>query len=68
DALNQKLTSASGGISNAAQKKKGIALVNVNSRIKLLFGDEYGIYVYSTEGVGTDVKLSLPIVEASEKV
>lgn len=38
----------------------GIALVNVNNRIKLLFGEEYGLCVYSTEGVGTDVVVSLP--------
>ena len=61
--LNQKLVLAEGG-RNAVQKKKGIALVNVNSRIKLLFGHEYGLYIYSTEGVGTDVKMTLPLTTA----
>lgn len=63
--LNQKLVHAEGG-RNAVQKKKGIALVNVNSRIKLLFGHEYGLYVYSTEGVGTDVKMTLPLTLADQ--
>ncbi|MGI6008348.1 MAG: sensor histidine kinase [Ruminococcus sp.] len=61
EVLNQKLVHAEGG-RNAVQKKKGIALVNVNSRIKLLFGHEFGLYVYSTEGVGTDVKMTLPVI------
>ncbi|MCH1983282.1 histidine kinase [Ruminococcus sp. OA3] len=63
EVLNLKLTHAEAGLGNAEQKRKGIALVNVNSRIKLLFGHEFGMYVYSNEGVGTDVKLTLPIVK-----
>lgn len=38
----------------------GIAIGNVNNRIKLLFGDEYGIYFYSTPNIGTDVEITLP--------
>lgn len=41
--------------------KGGIAIVNVNNRIKLLFGEEYGISVYSHEGSGTDVLITLPL-------
>jgi two-component system sensor histidine kinase YesM len=40
----------------------GIALVNVNNRIKLLFGEEYGICVYSTLHLGTDVEITLPFI------
>lgn len=43
-------------------RKGGIALVNVNNRIKLLFGEEYGITFYSREGAGTDVLITLPLV------
>lgn len=39
----------------------GIALINVNNRIKLLFGERYGLEINSTEGLGTDVMISLPI-------
>lgn len=38
----------------------GIALPNVNRRIKLLFGPEYGVRIMSTLGLGTDVEISLP--------
>ncbi|MDD3213349.1 MAG: ATP-binding protein, partial [Eubacteriales bacterium] len=38
----------------------GIALSNVNNRIKLLFGEEYGLTLYSTVGIGTDVEITLP--------
>ena len=41
--------------------KGGIAIVNVNNRIKLLFGEEYGISVYSHQGAGTDVLITLPL-------
>jgi Predicted signal transduction protein with a C-terminal ATPase domain len=40
--------------------KGGIAIANVNNRIRLLFGDTFGVIVYSTLGVGTDVEISLP--------
>lgn len=51
-----------GGISSGTGKG-GIAIANVNNRIKLLFGDTFGVTVYSTLGVGTDVEITLPRVE-----
>lgn len=47
---------------NREEKKGGIALVNVNNRIHLLFGEEYGMHVYSIKGRGTDVEVTLPVV------
>lgn len=44
-----------------SSKRTGIALPNVNRRIKLLFGEEYGLKVLSTLGLGTDVEIILPI-------
>lgn len=41
-------------------KRFGIALPNVNRRIQLLFGKEYGLRVMSTLGQGTDVEICLP--------
>lgn len=38
----------------------GIALKNISRRIKLFFGDEYGINIFSTVGIGTTVKLIMP--------
>lgn len=39
----------------------GIALANVNDRIKLLFGEQYGVRVSSIRGVGTRVDIELPV-------
>jgi two-component system sensor histidine kinase YesM len=44
----------------------GIALSNINRRLKLKFGGEYGIYLYSTLDVGTMVEITLPLIEADE--
>lgn len=56
---NQDKTYAS--YSEPRNKKGGIALLNVNSRIKLLFGEDYGLHIFSVEEVGTEVKLILPL-------
>lgn len=38
----------------------GIALVNISERIHMLFGQKYGLYVNSVEGIGTEVHILLP--------
>ncbi len=62
--LNEKLHGINPG---AAQNKSrgGIAIANVNTRIKLLFGEEYGICIYSVESAGTDVEITLPAVSGN---
>lgn len=61
--LNEKLRRLTlDDVEPAGERRGGIALVNVNNRIKLLFGEEYGITFYSREGVGTDVLIVLPLV------
>ena len=47
-------------LSQNSSKSTGIAMVNVNSRIKLQYGEEYGVGIYSTLGKGTDVEVSMP--------
>ncbi|KMZ54127.1 sensor histidine kinase [Dorea sp. D27] len=42
------------------QRNTGIALPNIHKRIQLLFGEEYGVNVYSTVGQGTDVEITVP--------
>lgn len=62
--LNRKLGNSERAVSYENQEKKGgIALVNVNNRIHLLFGEEYGMQVYSVPGKGTDVEISIPFVQ-----
>lgn len=42
------------------QKSNGIALYNINRRIKLTYGEKYGIRLFSTEHMGTNVMIYLP--------
>lgn len=63
--LNQKLAS---GINDPVQeiqnqsktKGTGIALTNVNARIRLIYGPMYGVTAYSTAGSGSEFQISLP--------
>lgn len=45
----------------------GIGLHNVNKRIELYYGKEYGISMKSTLGKGTTVTLSLPIEKGTDE-
>lgn len=63
DKLNAKLGSKEEEVKNYTQpEKRGVALVNVNNRIHLIFGEEYGMHVYSLENMGTSVELSIPVI------
>jgi len=42
----------------------GIGVKNVNERIKLLYGEIYGVEITSTLGEGTKVRIRLPIIES----
>ena len=55
-------------IHDEEEKQGGIALVNVNNRIHLLFGDEYGMHVYSVAGEGTDVEITIPILNDDRQI
>ena len=48
------------------QKKNGIAIYNVNTRIKLLFGNSYGVRLSGIKNYGTDVYIELPISERKD--
>lgn len=43
-----------------------IGLMNVNSRIKLFYGDSFGMEIESEEGVGTEVKLTVPLIQTEQ--
>jgi two-component system sensor histidine kinase YesM len=64
DELNDQLSQ---GIEYSAENhaiaSRGIAIVNVNQRIKLNFGESYGLWVYSTPDLGTDVEIGLPLIK-----
>lgn len=62
--INRKL--ADNGWDSPDSRKKdqlrgnGIALTNINSRIRLLYGDSYGLTAYSTLGRGSEFQITLP--------
>lgn len=64
DCVNQKLRDDT----FPSEENSGIALVNVNRRIKLFFGDQYGLQIYSIQGKGTDVEIVLPLVKIDKVI
>lgn len=44
----------------------GIALYNINARMKLLYGPEYGLHIYSTQNVGTTVEVRFPCLQPNQ--
>ena len=60
-----------GGLSavgNEREQRGGVALVNVDDRIRLLFGSEYGLHVFSIQGSGTDVEITLPAITSDREI
>lgn len=54
------------GQASGSSHGNGIAMHNVNQRIRLIYGAEYGVQIYSTEQAGTDVEILLPLVWKKE--
>ncbi|MEG2380397.1 MAG: histidine kinase [Oscillospiraceae bacterium] len=61
DKLEKILTKKQNG-----NKFGGIGLANVNKRIKLFFGENYGINIDSIENVQTIVSINMPIISEGE--
>lgn len=53
--------------SEKGSRHTGIAMGNVNARIQLYFGQEYGLHFRSIPGEGTDAELFLPKVNVVER-
>lgn len=47
----------------AANGYSEMGIKNINDRIKLNYGEKYGIHVRSEEGTGTEVLIHLPLIE-----
>jgi len=63
----ERLVQVREGIENKVLTGKDMyGLYNVNERIRLNFGEKYGIYIESEYGEGTTVKVLLPCEEKSE--
>jgi two-component system sensor histidine kinase YesM len=58
----EKLQSLNDYINDKNNDYKGIALRNINKRLKLNYGEEYGLTIYSVVGKGTSMELTLPYI------
>lgn len=66
--LNRKLRSrGESDLSEFRGRGIGIAMVNISQRIKLQFGDIYGITVFSTPDVSTTVEVVLPLISVRQQ-
>lgn len=65
--LNAKLHSADQNQHFSPKEgHNGIAMENVNSRLRMLYGEDYGLHVTSTKGLGTEVEITLPKIQKKE--
>lgn len=48
------------------ETEKGFGLANVNERIKMTYGPEYGIDIESRKGIGTKVTVKIPYQEVED--
>lgn len=62
--LHGLLTSLEG----EASPDESIGLINVNQRIRLFYGNDYGLHIASRPGKGTQIKILLPFREHSENM
>lgn len=45
----------------------GVGVINVHSRIKLMFGDQYGLSIESEADEGTKVTIHIPAIPFNEE-
>ena len=53
-------------LSNKRKLYSGIGIKNVHERIRLLYGESYGVEIASKLGEGTTVKITLPIIKSKK--
>jgi two-component system sensor histidine kinase YesM len=63
---NDQLAQVISSGNNGQDRFMGIALKNIDMRLKLTFGDTYGLSITSREGDWTDVRIRIPIIEDNE--
>lgn len=51
---------------NASHFFSGIGIRNVNDRLELLYGEGYGVNIYSAQDEGTRIKLMIPIALSNQ--
>lgn len=66
--LNERMKNQLLDTGRSDEGHNGIALSNVNSRLKITFGEENGIHYRSMEGEGTDAVITMPVVDVFARV
>ena len=61
--LHETLDAEDTGEREKPENKMGIGIKNIHRRIRLMFGSEYGIRLYSKQDHGTCVRISLPLIK-----
>lgn len=59
----EQISKLNSSIPSKAKHFTGIGIKNVDDRIKLLYGSEYGVTINSEVEVGTTVNITLPLIE-----
>lgn len=62
ESINRKMKNGYWTENCIMRETQGYGLFNVNSRIKISFGDKYGLHYVSTEGKGTKVEVTIPVI------
>lgn len=68
DSLNEKHNGTGQSVPVRQGEGNGLALRNVNERIQIYYGSSYGISIYSTVNVGTEVEIRLPLIRDEESL
>lgn len=66
--LQERLKQTEAMPSDLTEKGFGIGLNNINSRIKLFYGSQYGIELNSIVNMGTFITICVPIIEKEDEV
>lgn len=61
--VNKNLNRTSDFVALGRRKKESIGLANIQTRIRLYYGQGYGITIDSTESEGTTMKVTIPILD-----
>ena len=65
---SEQLSSLLDAVSQQENSEKSLGLRNVHQRIRLFYGDAYGLSIRSIPGKGSEVTICLPYREYSEKM
>ncbi len=66
--LDEELHGLLTSLEGEASPDESIGLINVNQRIRLFYGNDYGLHIASKPGKGTQIEILLPLRDHSENM